>query len=333
MSAPALIHVYYPLVHGRLVLRSDADWERDIEARAVDGAGQCHKFELPMGGRAFQYYKPVLLSGGEARWAQGGNYLVLAAGGEPQRIYPYFFGDGGGGVSDLRECYSEQLAVGYAWRAYCPPGYAENYLKRYPVLYMQDGQNLFFAEEASYGQHWRVPETLTLLAAMNAIHEVIVVGIYANEREQDYTQPGYERYGRFLVEALKPAVDAEFRTLADCGHTAVMGSSLGGVVSFFLAWRWPEVFGMASCLSSTFGWRDDLQERVRSENKKAIRLYLDSGWPDDNYEATRDMRKLLVARGYREGEDLLYFAFPEARHDERHWAGRSHLPYQYLFGV
>jgi pimeloyl-ACP methyl ester carboxylesterase len=148
----------------------------------------------------------------------------------------------------------------------------------------------------------------------------------------DYTAPGFEAYGRFLVETLKPTIDAEYRTLPGPRTTAVMGSSLGGVVSFHLAWQWPHVFGKAACLSSTFGWRDALRQRVLTEPKRPIELYLDSGWPQDNYEVTRDMRTLLIERGWVEGRDLLYFAFPQAAHDERHWAMRSHLPFQFFFG-
>ena len=80
-------------------------------------------------------------------------------------------------------------------------------------------------------------------------------------------------------------------------RAVVMGSSLGGVVSLFLAWQWPGVFGNAGCLSSTFGFRDDLLERIESEPKRPIKIYLDSGWPHDNYETTRIMRNTL--RGAR----------------------------------
>ena len=69
-------------------------------------------------------------------------------------------------------------------------------------------------------------------------------------------------YGRFLVETLKPLIDAKYRTLTGPADTAVMGSSLGGVVSFYLGWQGPDMFGKVACLSSTFGYRDDLIERV-----------------------------------------------------------------------
>jgi predicted alpha/beta superfamily hydrolase len=200
------------------------------------------------------------------------------------------------------------------------------------VLYMHDGQNLFFPEEAFGGSDWRVSETMLTLDAMNIIDKVLVVGIYSRDRMKEYTRDGYDQYGRFIVEQLKPAIDARYRTLTSPRHTAIMGSSLGGVVSFYLAWQWPDVFGSAACMSSTFTYNDDLMQRVASEEKRDVRFYLDSGWPGDNYEVTRSMRDLLVHRGYRFGEDLLHFAFPNALHNERAWATRSHIPFQFFFG-
>ena len=155
---------------------------------------------------------------------------------------------------------------------------------------------------------------------------------HPSDRMNEYTRPGYEDYGRFLVETLKPLIDRKYRTLAGAINTAVMGSSLGGVVSFYLGWQWPEIFGKIACLSSTFAYRDDLLERIAAEPKRRIRIYLDSGWPGDNYEATRSMRDRLIWKGYRPGSELFYLAFPEARHDENAWATRSPIPFQFLFG-
>jgi hypothetical protein len=72
--------------------------------------------------------------------------------------------------------------------------------------------------------------------------------------------------------------------------------------------------------------------RIDAEPKRNIQIYLDSGWPEDNYEVTRSMRDLLLERGYEFGKDLLYFAFPEALHSETYWATRSHIPFQFFFG-
>jgi predicted alpha/beta superfamily hydrolase len=111
-------------------------------------------------------------------------------------------------------------------------------------------------------------------------------------------------YGRFLVETLKPLIDAKYRTLTEPTATAVMGSSLGGVVSFYLGWQRPEVFGKVGCLSSTFTYRDDLLKRVSTQPKRKIRIYLDSGWPGDNYEPTCSMRDRLIWKGYSPGSEL-----------------------------
>jgi hypothetical protein len=104
-------------------------------------------------------------------------------------------------------------------------------------------------------------------------------------------------------------------------------------VSFFLAWEWPDVFGRAGCLSSTFGYRDDLFERVQSEEKRDVSFYLDSGWPGDNYEITLSMAMALVSRGWVFGRDLIHFAFPLAGHDENAWGLRLHLPVQIFSGI
>jgi predicted alpha/beta superfamily hydrolase len=327
-AATTRVRVRYPLARGRIVLRAEPDWTTDLEPLAVSRDGTSFDFEVPAD-RSHRYCKPVLIGpDGEQRWAVGHDYLLLAS----REILPYFGAD-----ERCSECELLELAdTGgrrHRFRVFYPPGYQENTLRRYPVLYMQDGQNLFFPDEAFGGRHWRIAETLRLLDAMNAVEQVIVVGIYPQDREIDYTAPGYEAYADFLVSALKPYVDGRYRTLTGAAHTAVMGSSLGGVVSLHLALRHPDVFGAAACLSSTFGWRDDLADRIEHEPKRSIRIYLDSGWPNDNYEATRRMHARLAARGFVPGRDLHYFAFPNALHDEVHWAMRAHLPLQLLFGT
>jgi predicted alpha/beta superfamily hydrolase len=322
------VRVHYPLVSGRIVLRTDADWDVDLEPVSVSPS----RFDFEVATEApFFYFKPVILEEGKPpRWSPGENYLAIASEKRRREIYPYFEADNRCSACDLRELVSPLGR--YDYRVFYPPGYHENFLKRYPVLYMHDGQNLFFPGEAFQGHHWRIAETLTLLDAMSLVDKVLVVGIYPNAREENYTRPGYQQYGRFVVESLKPEIDRSFRTLTGPATTAVMGSSLGGVVSFYMAWEWPETFGMAACLSSTFGWRDDLRERVSREPRRNLRLYLDSGWPRDNYEATREMRTLLKGRGYQEGKDLFYLGFPEALHNETSWAMRCHVPFQFLFG-
>jgi predicted alpha/beta superfamily hydrolase len=113
----------------------------------------------------------------------------------------------------------------------------------------------------------------------------------------------------------------------------VIGSSLGGVVSFYMAWQHPAAFGFAACMSSTFSHKDDLVDRVLAEPKCPSRFYLDSGWPGDNYEVTLAMAMALARRGYRVREDFLHLAFPLEEHDERAWGRRLHLPVQLGLGT
>ena len=328
-----IIRVIYPMKNGRILLRTEADWDADIPARSVSEDSSISEFEVETKAPFF-YFKPVLLQAGVVQWSRGENFLAITTSSAPLDVYPYFLDDTHCSVCGVCELspLAEGVAGEHLFRVFLPPGYEENTLKRYPVLYMHDGQNLFLEEEAFLGKAWRPDEVLRVLDQMNAIEEVIIVGIHPNQREHEYTFPGYEQYGRFLVETLKPAIDADYRTLVGPSDTAVMGSSLGGVVSFYLAWQWPAVFGKVACLSSTFTLRDNLLERVSIEPKRNIRIYLDSGWREDNYEATRSMRDRLIWKGYRPGSELLYLAFPEAKHDENAWAARSPIPFQFLFG-
>jgi predicted alpha/beta superfamily hydrolase len=173
-----------------------------------------------------------------------------------------------------------------------------------------------------------VDEALSLLDEMNAVDRVVVVGIHSDDRMRDYTKPGYEAYARSVVEEIKPEVDRSFRVFDSPRETAVFGSSLGGVVSFYMAFQHPHVFGFAACLSSTFSHKDDLIERVLQEPKSAAKFYLDSGWPGDNYEVTQAMAMAFHQRGYKLREDFVHLAFPLDEHDERAWGRRLHLPLQ-----
>jgi predicted alpha/beta superfamily hydrolase len=167
---------------------------------------------------------------------------------------------------------------------------------------------------------------------MNAIQQMMIVGIFSADRMRGYTSPGYDRYGRSVVEEIKPYIDSHFRTHPGPLATGVMGSSLGGVVSFYMGWQWPHVFGNVGCLSSTFTHKDNLVDRVLHEERRDVRFYIDSGRPGDNYEVGLAMAVALAERGYHYGHDFLYFAFPNAEHSEHDWGQRLHLPFQFFAG-
>lgn len=320
------ITIRYPVGADRLTLRCEADW--DLDLHPVAHSPEHAVFDVPFAAPTLAM-KPVLHRSAAVHWSKGSNY-VLSAWEADAEIWPYFFDREIGHVTDILRFARDGRS--HAVRVYLPPGYAENHLRRYPVLYMQDGKNLFFPEEAFGGTEWQVDETMDRLDKMNAVRKVIVVGIAPQDRMVDYTLPGYADYGRFVVEVVKPAIDQQFRTRSGRDDTVVMGSSLGGLVSLYLAWQHPDVFSGAACLSSTFSYQNDLFQRIAREPKPPIRLYLDSGWPRDNFDHTNAMRDLLVSRGFTLGHDLLQFSFPDGTHNEGSWAGRSHVPFQFFFG-
>ena len=150
--------VNYPVGVERLVMRTAHDWDRDVLPAARDGLRAW--FELPLVGHTLEC-KPCLREGATVHWSKGRNYVLN--GHAPGRdLWPYFFGDEHGRVSDVVKVDFEGEAR--AVRVYHPPGYDENTLRRFPVLYMHDGQNLFFPEEAFAGNEWQVDETMDRLA-------------------------------------------------------------------------------------------------------------------------------------------------------------------------
>jgi predicted alpha/beta superfamily hydrolase len=253
---------------------------------------------------------------------------------DDQRImYPFFFSSNKGRYSKLIEFPSEILGRTHSLRVYLPPGYDENTLAYYPVAFMQDGQNLFFPDEAFMGQTWDIDETSQTLHAMSAVEDFVIIGIKSADRMKEYTSPGYEAYARSLAEEIVPLAQSKLRIGNHRRYRSVWGSSLGGVVSFYAVWQHPEVFGVGVCMSSTFSHKDDLIERVLHEEPRDVGFYLDSGWPGDNYEVTMAMAMALVSKGWKYGFNLFHLCFPHAEHQESAWGMRLHLPMQFINGA
>jgi predicted alpha/beta superfamily hydrolase len=327
------LRVAYPPGRGRMLLRTEQDWERSLEPVAVSADGSVSTFELAAD-QPFLYFKPCLVESGATHWAVGPNKLLLMTEQDVRVSYPYFFSPDVGRFSPLVELESTLLGRDHKIRGYLPPGYDENTLSRFPVAYMQDGQNLFFPEEAFLGSDWQVDKTGDVLRAMNAVEDFLILGLYSADRMTEYTKPGYELYARSLVEEVVPEVERRgIRAEQNRRYRSVWGSSLGGVVSFYTVFQHPEVFGAAVCMSSTFSHRDDLIDRVFAEPFRDVGFYLDSGWPGDNYEVTVGMAMALVSRGWEYGRNLLHLCFPMAGHTEMAWGTRLHLPLQFLNGA
>jgi CubicO group peptidase (beta-lactamase class C family) len=234
---------------------------------------------------------------------------------------------------------------------YLPPGYEAEKPRRYPVLYLHDGQSLF-DEATAGGPEWRVDETAQALIEARAVEPLIIVGVAngGEYRMDEYTptldpQTGAggraDLYGRMLVEELKPFIDGQYRTLTDAGNTGLGGASFGGLVSLYLGLKHPQTFGKLALLSPSVNWDGKviLRQVQALGAKPGLRIWLDVGTAEGfNVEAAKavlvDARKLrdaLVSKGWVLDTDLRYFEAKGAGHETRAWASRVDPMLRYLF--
>lgn len=206
--------------------------------------------------------------------------------------------------------------------------------KRYPVIYMHDGQNIFDPKTSYAGKDWQVDETVSKLIKQKKISEIIIVGIYNTPDRLDeysWSEKG-QNYLKFLTEELKTFIDNTYRTDPVPESTAIIGSSMGGLISFYAAWNYPEVFGMAGCMSSSFYYNNDRSIRQVQEysgSKKQVKFYIDHG--EDGAVRGQRMFVELSNKGYVIGQDIDYFYAPGAEHNEREWATRLERPLLFFF--
>jgi predicted alpha/beta superfamily hydrolase len=222
--------------------------------------------------------------------------------------------------------YSETFKTNRFIRVYLPASYNQEPQKRYPVLYLHDGQNVFTTAgpHAAFGWGpWNLDTTADELARQGKMREIIMVGIDCSaQRYAEYRGPieggtnntAFAKYSRFLIAELKPKIDHNYRTLTDAANTGVMGSSMGGICSLALAWENPKVFGLAASLSGAF----QVEKRFFLKNilaaysghPKSFRVYLDSGsvdhtGGDDGAQDTAAIARELERIGW--GGNLLLF--------------------------
>ncbi len=243
-----------------------------------------------------------------------------------------------------------------------PPGYDENREAPYPVLYMHDGQNLFDPRLGSgaQGDIWAVDDAVVSLVEQDRIPPIIVVGAWNSEQRIVKYSPwhGAPDYARFLVEELMPRVNAAFNTATGPENTAVMGSSMGGLLSYYLVTYHPDVFGSCGCVSSAFilsealvaNWvppsspgdePDTTPFIVRDieaglEAPHGARYWFDYGTAggDANYDAPHQhLRAWLLDEGLTEGEDFVIRVYEGADHNEAAWRARLGDPLLFMFGA
>jgi enterochelin esterase-like enzyme len=255
-----------------------------------------------------------------------------------------------------------------------PPGYSKRGPK-YAVLYMHDGQNLFDKATAGYGMEWEVDEHLSKLIAEKKVRPTIVVGIWNTpKRLQEYVpskaftslptgyrgkvkalyggEPLSDGYLKFIVRELKPMIDKRFHVKTGRADTAIMGSSMGALISLYAIDEYPRIFGAAGMMSTHWPLvinpdgkplSDEDYEVVSSTFERYLapalpdprthRLYFDYGSETldaayARYQARVD--KVVAGRGYVEGSNWLTKSFPGQKHNEISWASRVDIPLQFL---
>jgi len=254
------------------------------------------------------------------------------------------------------------------YRVYLPHSYSDTPTKSYPILYMMDGQNLFFDELSYSGIAWRIQHVSDSLVQASSIREFIIVGIdHAGEKRFSEYLPqkpfeslsveeeklleqlmGYAFYSddflRFLVTELKPKIDSTYRTLREPENTFVGGSSMGGLIAMYAVCEYPEVFGGAICMSTH--WPILLDNANRQLSKRTInyfskklplgkKWYFDLGSEglDRFYAEYQDeVDAIMRQHGYGQSKNWLTKRFEGDEHNERSWHRRLHIPLQFMFG-
>ena len=229
---------------------------------------------------------------------------------------------------------------------YLPPDYAAS-RKRYPVLYMHDGQNVFDSATA-YAGEWGVDESLDSLFAAGDPGAIVVAVDNGQQQRMDEYSPWVhpqagggngEWYVDFLAKTLKPYVDANYRTRPDAVSTGVMGSSMGGLISLYAALKYPDVFGRVGVFSPSLWFSDQAFTMARAAQRRpGQRWYFASGGregPPENpgivVQGQRMMIDSLAAAGYRRGDELHDSAPADGTHQEWFWRREFPAAYKWLF--
>jgi len=256
------------------------------------------------------------------------------------------------GTLETHQSHSQYLHNQRGLAIYLPPGYAQSQ-QHYPVLYMHDGNNLFDPRLAFGGTPWWVQRTLDQLISLELMPPILVVGVYNTlGRNHEYTWSrmhtpwGAEGgqgplYARYLIHELKPMIDRRYRTRPQAHHTAVMGSSLGGLSAFDLGLHYPDVFGKIGMVSPSLWWNRGESLHQARHYPQGLTLWLDMGSREGgrmridrnpNILNIRRLKRALQGRGYREGHDLGYLEDRGGQHNEWWWGQRLHLPLLFFFG-
>jgi predicted alpha/beta superfamily hydrolase len=234
---------------------------------------------------------------------------------------------------------------------YLPRDYRGLSRQRYPVLYLHDGQNVFDAATSFSGGEWSVDETAERLIKEKLIEPLIVVAVanMGEERVHEYTptrgvidakakrkkrSKGLARkYGRFLMEELKPYIDRKYLTKPDAEFTGLGGSSLGGLATLAIGILYPQVFSRLMVMSPSVWWDNFAIYRLIDsiEQKLPLKIWLDTGTAEPGWEQARELLNRLVEKGWKLHKDLQYMEAQSADHSEVAWAARVEPALRFLF--
>ncbi len=333
----------YPRARGALTLRGSVaplDWVRDRAPDEVNGDRSVFRVPLRHGETI-----DVKLVRSDGAWMVGRN--AVGACGDTLELRPSF--DQTRGALNAWRTLETPGARPLRFRVMLPPSYDEQESRRYPVLYAQDGQAVWSDGTDPFGV-WGLDAVLDELWDLGALEELIVVSIDTSDdrlaRLSPVADPTYgggaaQQHLDAMTGLLKPLVDREYRTRPERSATTLLGSSMGGLFSFWAAWTRPDLFGAAICLSPSFWWADRWMIREVQAGACPVprpRLYLDSGaakWalePDgstrDGVHNTRAMYRTLLEHCFDPHDDLHVLAFSGHSHDAKSWAGRISVPLQ-----
>ncbi|HEX6900917.1 MAG TPA: alpha/beta hydrolase-fold protein [Thermoanaerobaculia bacterium] len=335
-------------------------WDKTLPALDPDGDGRYEVKvafpEKPFGGQPLNYKFKVDAPGKAPNdgWEDGKNYrlhlndatqtLARRFGELSSPIQPVLTG-----IQKRHPGFKSRFLAPRDVIVYLPPGYDKETSRRYPVLYMHDGQNIFDA--TNMGMEWQMDESAEKLIAAGSIEPVIIVGVGNTEaRIDEYSPTSVKRwdgdgmiggkadlYGRLLIEELKPFIDKTYRTRPDARSTSLGGASLGGLVSLYLGLKHPDVFGGGLLVvSSAAAW--DGQMIVKKVEalpaRTPQRIWLDMGTREgeEALVAVHRLRDALAAKGWKLGADLRYLEVERGGHDELAWAPRVEPMLRFLYG-
>ncbi len=256
-----------------------------------------------------------------------------------------------GHVHIIRDFRSPLEGISRTVRIFTPAAYEHAPHHRFPVLYMHDGQHVFAHPESWRYETWCANETLEQLVSEGRVEPWLIVAVdHSVDRLSEYSpwdeprsqvRARGESYARFITETLKPYVDSVYRTRLGPQWTGVMGSSLGGLMSLYLGWKHPELFGRIGGLSPSvmWGWNRFFAE-WKSHTRRWSRIYLDAGEHETidpvGYtmyygDATRAFYGHLKGLGYADHE-LALVLDPHGLHQEVDWQRRLPGAMNWLLG-